>query len=115
MSPRWRRSLYVVLFLVVAFLVGSSVQEQLGISFTIEGLEDFRLWVQELGWWGPAVYILLCIFRLFIGLSSHLVLILGGLTFGIAGGMIWGSAGLLLSAMARRHGNSLPQTRLVTS
>lgn len=99
MSPRWSRRLYVVLFLVVAFLFGSGVQEQLGISFTIEGLEEFRLWVQGLGWGGPAVYILLCIFRLFIGLSSHLVLILGGLTFGIAGGMLWGSLGLVLSAM----------------
>lgn len=81
-SPRWRRRLFVVLLVSVAYVLGSSAQEQLGISFSVEGLEGFREWVQGLGWWGPAVYILLVIFRLFIGLSSHLVLILGGLAFG---------------------------------
>jgi uncharacterized membrane protein YdjX (TVP38/TMEM64 family) len=99
MSPRWRRRLYVLLFLTAAFLLGSAAQEQLGISFTIEGLEEFRRWVQSLGWWGPAVFVLLVIFRLFIGLSSHLILALGGLAFGIAGGILWGSLGLVASAL----------------
>ncbi len=99
MSSRWRRRLYVLLFLVVAFLLGSSAQEQLGISFTVEGLEVFRGWVESLGWWGPAVFVLLVIFRLFIGLSSHLILILGGLAFGVTGGIVWGSLGLVASAL----------------
>ncbi len=99
MSSRWRRRLYVLLFLVVAFLLGSSAQEQLGISFTVEGLEVFRGWVKSLGWWGPAVFVLLVIFRLFIGLSSHLILILGGLAFGVTGGIVWGSLGLVASAL----------------
>jgi len=43
--------------------------------------------------------VLLVIFRLFIGLSSHLVLILGGLVFGAIGGIVWGSIGLVLSAL----------------
>ncbi len=99
MSSRWRRRLYVLLFLVVAFLLGSTAQEQLGISFTVEGLEVFRGWVESLGWWGPAVFVLLVIFRLFIGLSSHLILILGGLAFGVTGGIVWGSLGLIASAL----------------
>lgn len=98
-SPRWRRRLYVLLFLVAAFLLGSTAQEYLGISFTVEGLEAFRRWAQSLGWWGPAVFILLVIFRLFIGLSSHLILALGGLAFGAAGGVLWGSLGLVASAL----------------
>ena len=99
MPKHWRRRLYVLLFLTAAFLVGSTAQEQLGISFSVEGLERFRLWVQSLGWWGPAVFILLVIFRLFIGLSSHVVLTLGGLAFGAVGGILWGSLGLVASAL----------------
>ncbi len=99
MSPRWRRRLYVLLFLAAAFLLGSTAQEQLGVSFTVEGLQEFRRWVQSLGWWGPAVFILLMVFRLFIGLSSHLVLILGGLAFGVTGGILWGCLGLVVSAL----------------
>ena len=99
MSQRWRRRIYVLLFLSAAFLLGSKAQHQLGIAFTVDGLQAFRNWVENLGWFGPAVFILLVIFRLFIGLSSHLVLILGGLAFGVVGGVIWGSLGVLASAL----------------
>ena len=99
MPQRWRRRLYVTGFLILAFLVGSTAQDQLGLSFSVEGLESFRQWVQSLGWWGPVVFILLVIFRLFIGLSSHVILTLGGLAFGVTGGIIWGSLGLMASAM----------------
>lgn len=88
-----------MLFVIAAFLLGSTVQDQLGISFSVEGLQAFRQWVQELGWWGPAAFVLLVIFRLFIGLSSHLVLILGGLVFGVSGGLVWGCLGLVISAL----------------
>ncbi len=98
-SERWRRRLFVLLFLTAAFLLGSTAQEHLGISFTLDGLEAFRRWVQGLGWWGPAVFVVLVIFRLFIGLSSHLILILGGLAFGVTGGILWGSIGLVASAL----------------
>lgn len=98
-SRRWRNGLLVLAFLVVAFSLGSAAQEQLGLSFSVEGLEKFRDWVTSLGWWGPVVFVLLVIFRLFIGLSSHLVLILGGLVFGALGGMLWGSLGLLISSL----------------
>ena len=33
-----------------------------------------------------------------VGLSSHIVLILGGIAFGVAGGIIWGAIGLTISA-----------------
>ncbi len=99
MSPRWRRRLLLLLFLAAAFLLGSTAQEQLGISFTIEGLEEFRRWVESLGWWGLAVFICLVVVRLFIGLSSHLILTLGGLAFGVTGDILWGSLGLVASAL----------------
>lgn len=99
MSSRWLRRIAIFLFLAVAFALGSTAQDQLGISFSVEGLEKFRLWVESLGWWGPAVFVFLVIFRLFIGLSSHLILILGGLVFGALGGMVWGTLGLVVSSI----------------
>lgn len=98
-TPPWRRRLVVLVGLFGVFLVGSTLQDRLGISFSLEGLQDFRQFVDDLGGWGPAVFLLLCVFRLFIGLTSHLVLILGGLVFGAVGGILWGSLGLLLSAL----------------
>ena len=89
----------MLLLLAVAFLIGSMMQEQLGISFSAEGLQDFRGWVQGLGWLGPGAFVLLVVFRLFIGLSSHIVLILGGLAFGVTGGVVWGCVGLFVSAL----------------
>ena len=91
--------IFVLLFIVAAYLLGSKAQEYLGVSFSVEGLEAFRQWVQGLGWLGPAVFIALVVARLFIGLSSHLVLILGGLAFGVAGGILWGSIGIVASAL----------------
>ena len=99
MSPRWRRRLVVLLLLAAAFWLGATLQERLGLSFSLDGLQAFRDWVQDLGWWGPTVFILLAVFRLFIGLSSHLIFILGGLAFGVAGGILWGSLGLLASSL----------------
>ena len=99
MSARWRRRVLLLLLVSVAYLIGSRLQQELGLSFTLDGLEQFRRWVEGLGWWGPSVFLLLVIFRLFIGLSSHLVLILGGLAFGAVGGIFWGSLGILASAL----------------
>ena len=99
LSTRWKRRLFWVGILAIAFSLGSAAQEQLGISFSVDGLHNFRAWVQSLGWLGPLVFVLLVVIRLFIGLSSHLILILGGLVFGLAGGMIWGTLGLIVSAL----------------
>ena len=99
MSPQWRRRIIIAAVLAVAYIVARNLQQELGINFTLEGLEQFRQWVQGLGWLGPGVFILLIVFRLFIGLSSHLVLVLGGLTFGPLGGILWGSVGLVASSL----------------
>jgi uncharacterized membrane protein YdjX (TVP38/TMEM64 family) len=96
---KWRRSLAVVLAVAAAFAIGSLVQDKIGFSFSLEGLKDFQQWVANLGWLAPVAFVTLVIFRLFIGLSSHVVLILGGLAFGALGGTVWGSIGLLLSAL----------------
>ncbi len=99
MLRKWWRSFLVVLAIAAAFALGAQVQDQLGISFSLEGLAGFQQWVANLGWLGPVVFVTLVIFRIFIGLSSHVVLILGGLAFGAVGGIAWGSLGLLASAL----------------
>ena len=96
---RWQRRFLVLVALGIVVALGFVAREKLGVSFSVEGLQSFREWVGGLGWWGPAVFVLLVVFRLFIGLSSHLVLILGGLVFGVVGGIVWGSIGLLLSGL----------------
>lgn len=43
------------------------------------------------------MFVALVVSLLFIGLSSHLILITGGLAFGAVNGIMWGSIGLILS------------------
>lgn len=86
------------LFILIALIVGGrAAANHYGWELNSESLEDFQRWINSLGWMGPAAFLLLVIPRLFIGLSSHVVLILGGLAFGAVGGTFWGGLGLTLS------------------
>ena len=86
------------LFILVALIVGGrAAANHFGWELNSESLEDFQRWISSLGWMGPAAFLLLVISRLFIGLSSHVVLILGGLAFGGVGGTFWGGLALTLS------------------
>ena len=89
------------LFILVALIIGGrAVASHYGWELNSESLEEFQRWISSLGWMGPAAFLLLVISRLFIGLSSHVVLILGGLAFGAIGGTFWGGLGLTLSGCA---------------
>ena len=94
---RWRRRFFFVAALAFALMIGRRAQEQLGIAFNLESLERFRPWVEGFGWLGPLVFVALVVSLLFIGLSSHLILITGGLAFGAVNRIMWGSIGLILS------------------
>lgn len=96
---KWASSALLAIVVVAAFTLGSELREQLGFSFSLEGLSELRRWVHDLGWLGPAVFVALVTFRIFLLLSSHVVLILGGLVFGAVGGTVWGALGLVLSAL----------------
>lgn len=86
------------LFILVVLIVGGrAAANHYGWELNSESLEDFQRWISSLGWMGPVAFLLLVISRLFIGLSSHIVLILGGLAFGATGGTFWGGLGLTLS------------------
>jgi uncharacterized membrane protein YdjX (TVP38/TMEM64 family) len=84
---------------LVLFAAGSAVRDELGFSFSLEGLNDVRSWVAGLGWKGPAVFVGLVTFRAFLLLPSYVVLILGGLVFGALVGTLWGAIGLGCSAL----------------
>lgn len=83
--------------LVLLIYVGRSLAVRYGIELTPASIQDFNDWIETLGWLGPLAYIILVVVRLFIGLSSHLILILGGIAFGVVGGIVWGGIGLTLS------------------
>lgn len=86
------------LFFLVALIVGGrAVASHYGWELNSESLDEFQRWISSLGWMGPAAFLLLVISRLFMGLSSHVVLLLGGLAFGAVGGTFWGGLGLTLS------------------
>lgn len=96
---KWALLTGLALLVLAAFAVGSQVREQLGFSFSVEGLTELRRWVEGLGWRGPAVLVGLVTFRNFLLLPSNILLILGGLVFGTFGGTLWGTLGLILSAL----------------
>ena len=98
-TRRWAVRLGLVALVAVAFAAGGNVRDSLGIPLSLEGLAELRAWIEGLGWRAPAVYVALVTFRLFLLLSSHLVLIVGGLAFGAVGGCLWGGLGLFLCAV----------------
>ncbi len=102
---------------VALYVVGSDVRQDLGIEFSVEGLETLRMRILGLGWQGPLVFVLLVTFRGFLLIPSHIPLILGGIVFGALAGTSWGALGLLLSALlqfgaARILGDDWVQPRL---
>lgn len=99
------------------FLVGSDVRQRMGFEFSTEGLESLRAWILSLGWKGPLAFTVLVALRGFLFLPSHVVLVLGGISFGVVGGTLWGAVGILLSALlqfgaARILGDDWLQPRL---
>ena len=90
--PRWIR-LAVLALLVALALVA---RDALGVEW---GTEALRARVAELGLWAPLGYVLLVAFRTPLLLPSQVVLLTGGLLFGVGGGTLYGALGLLLSGV----------------
>ena len=103
--------------LVALFVAGWGARRSLDLQLSMAALEGLRVWVLELGWRGPAVFVGLVSFRSFLLLPSALLLVLGGLAFGAIVGTALGAAGLVLSAalqfgFARALGNEWVRPRL---
>lgn len=93
------KKLLIVSFVGSLYYFAIYIKNKYGITFNESAINDFQIWIKNLGIYAPLVFILLVTFRIFIGLSSHIVLIIGGLVFGSIGGIFLGAIGLSLSAV----------------
>ena len=87
--------------LIALLKVGRILEDYFGIELTLDSVHDFRDWIDSIGWWGPLAYVVLVVIRLFLGLSTHVVLTLGGVAFGLTEAIVWGGVGLTLSGVVQ--------------
>ncbi len=85
----------LLVLLLAAALTGRSLHSRIGIEYTPESLQAYIL---GLGLLAPAIFVAIVTFRQFLLLPSMLLLTVGGLAFGAAGGMLLGGIGIGLSA-----------------
>ena len=87
--------------LITLLTAGRLLADYFGIELTLDSVHEFRDWIDSIGWWGPLAYVVLVVIRLFLGLSTHVVLTLGGVAFGLTEAIIWGGVGLTLSGVVQ--------------
>ena len=87
--------------LIAILMVGRLLADYFGIELTLDSVHDFRDWIDSIGCLGPLAYVVLVVIRLFLGLSTHVVLTLGGVAFGLTEAIIWGGVGLTLSGVVQ--------------
>lgn len=97
MSPRLRKRIIVALIglCVVGFAIWA--RRSLGIEYDPRSLRELVL---GLGPIAPIALVALISLRALIGVPSQLVLIVAGLSFGVALGTFYGALGLTLSGLA---------------
>ena len=91
-----RRAVLIAVMVVVLLVVGHQLRGYLGLELSPEGVEA---WVNDLGWYGPVIFVALLTFRSFVLLPSAIILSAGGLIFGVVLGTLLGSIGLMLSGI----------------
>jgi uncharacterized membrane protein YdjX (TVP38/TMEM64 family) len=91
-----RRTVVIVTMVVVLLVGGHQLRGHLGLELSPEGVEA---WVNDLGWYGPIIFVALLTFRSFVVLPSAIILSAGGLVFGVVLGTLLGSIGLMLSGV----------------
>ena len=87
--------------LITLLMAGRLLADYFGIELKLNSVHDFRDWIDSIGWWGHLAYVVLVVIRLFLGLSTHVVLTLGGVAFGLTEAIIWGGVGLTLSGVVQ--------------
>lgn len=113
MLNRIPKLLRVLLLFAAIIVVASYLRDVLNIEMSPTGLRD---WVVNSGPIGPIVCVLLVMFRLLLGLPSHLALLIPGLCFGAALGTLYATLGLLGSGilvflLARYSGRDMIEAR----
>jgi uncharacterized membrane protein YdjX (TVP38/TMEM64 family) len=92
----WRKILAAIAVTSALLVTVGYTRRQLGLDLDPMGL---RATVQSFGSLGPLVFISLVSLRMFLGLPSQLLMVVGGLCFGIALGTLYGATGLVCSGV----------------
>jgi uncharacterized membrane protein YdjX (TVP38/TMEM64 family) len=92
------RRIGLILLVVIAFGVA---QHFLRTSLGLGSLGEVQATVDRLGWLGPAIFLVIVIFRQFLAVPAGLILPVGGLCFGAVGGTVLGSVGIIVSGMGK--------------
>ncbi len=81
-SP-WFKVLFIVSIIGAVFFI----LRFLGINFSGVSAEEVKAWVESLGFWGPAIYIIAYVFRPLVLLPAAI--------FSASAGVIWGLKGFI--------------------
>jgi len=75
--------------LLIVFIIGAvfSILRFLGVNFSRVSAEEIKAWVESLGFWGPAIYIIAYVFRPLVLLPAAI--------FSASAGVIWGLKGFI--------------------
>ena len=99
MSRRGRRRLlFFVVALGVALIGGFFVRESIRVEWSAESV---RILVEQAGFWGPLIFLVMMTFRFAVLVPSPILLTASGICFGVVAGTIYGGLGLLLSALLK--------------
>ncbi|MEM7408918.1 MAG: VTT domain-containing protein [Myxococcota bacterium] len=91
-----RRWIYLGVGAVALFAVFLTLRRVIGLEFQPDSLRGV---VEGLGVWAPIAFVGIVAFRVPLGVPSQVVLIGGGLVFGLVQGTIYGAIGLLVSGL----------------
>ena len=94
----WRK-LVIALLVVTAGILAAW---RLGLleMLTVDNVDRLNAWFDGLGWWAPAVFVLLWIAASVLFLPGLAMTIAGGLVFGAVWGSVWTTVGANLGAIA---------------
>ena len=91
-----RRKLFWILGVLLVFAAFAALRRALGLELEPDAI---RASVDDMGVWAPLVFVAIVAFRIPLMVPSALLLIAGGLVFGLIEGTLYGAAGLVLSAL----------------
>ena len=118
MSPRYRKTLVLVVLVAALFGAGFYLREWLGIGLSPEDLSPSKIRenLLALGPAFPLACVALVAFRSFMGIPSGAALLLIGLVAGTSRGILYGSLGLIVSGsfiftLARMAGREAVEAR----
>ena len=95
---RWSKP--TLALIVVAVGIVAAWHLDLFEMLTVDNVNHLNAWFDGLGWWAPAVFILLWIAASVLFLPGLAITIVGGLVFGAVWGTVWTTVGANLGAVA---------------